>query len=88
MTTYIEYAKFFNLLGPAPLPEPLKSELSIQIEAARQTNEGLGYLFGSPSELTITSDVPLIFEITDIPIYARKVLVDYLLETFKGKSHV
>jgi hypothetical protein len=92
MTTYIESAKFFNLRGrtitndPTPFSELHKTKLSNQIETVLQADKGFGHLFGSPSKFPIAA-APLIFEISDMPIYARKVLVDYLLETFKEQSH-
>jgi hypothetical protein len=69
----------------APLSEPPKSKLSTLVQTHLREN-GFGHLFGSPSELTIAA-APLIFEISDMPFYARNVLFDYLLETFKEQSH-
>lgn len=87
MTTYIEYAKFFNLRGPPPQPEPLKSELSTQIEAAGQANEGFGYLFGSSTEKDLTVELPLIFDVETLPNDPRHFLIKYLTDKFQDHIH-
>jgi hypothetical protein len=87
MTTYIEYAKFFNLRGPPPQPEPLKSELSTQIEAAGQADKDFRYLFGSSSEKDFRLETPLIFDIETLPNDARHFLIKYLTDKFQDEIH-